>query len=98
MKYKETLYTIEDCIPLSKIDNFEGRVFVLRPSALGEKYRIPQNQIWKDASGFGCDVHKIGTAVFGICMSDGEYARWQRANVLGVLKDELIPTEGIYEE
>ena len=42
-------------------------------------------------SGFGCEPHSSGRAVFATCLSDGETARWNREDFIGVLDDKFLP-------
>ena len=42
-------------------------------------------------SGFGCEPHSSGRAVFATCLSDGETARWNREDFTGVLDDKFLP-------
>ena len=51
----------------------------------------PQNQLWLAQNGFGCSPTAFGRAVYGVCLGDGEYARWDRQDFIGVLKDEFLP-------
>lgn len=84
------LYTINDCLPESCYEDYEGKIIVMHSEVLKEDYRKPQFQLWKATGGFGCDPTKIGRAVFGICLADGESARWDRSDFIGILKDELV--------
>ena len=80
---------------LSKIDteqnDYTDKVIAIKQSALAEKYLMQQDQIYLATGGFGCEPNKSGRAVFTTCLSDGEKVRWDRSQVLGVIKDEFIP-------
>lgn len=41
--------------------------------------------------GFGCSPHAIGRSIRCTCLGDGEHTRWNRADFIGVLKDEFLP-------
>ena len=86
------LYTAEHCIDDSRRDlSFENRVLVVSPEKLREDYWQPENQIFLGRSGFGCDPNASGRAVYGTYLIDGEKTRRNRADFIGVMKDECIP-------
>ena len=59
--------------------------------ALNEEYWSPENQLWLATGGFGCDPNASGRAVYATCLYDGEETRWNRHQIVGVLKDEFMP-------
>ncbi len=71
--------------------DFEGRVVVLSPRTLKESCWSVQNQLWLATGGFGCGPHSSGRAVFATCLADGEETRWNRADFVGILKEDLLP-------
>ena len=73
------------------LGDITDKVIVLSPKCLKEEYWSPENQLWLATGGFGCEPDKIGRAVFATCLFDGEETRWNRQNVIGVIKDELMP-------
>ena len=87
------LYTEgEGCPSLICVEqDFTGKVLVLSPEALREQYWGQENQLWYARSGFGCEPHSSGRAVFATCLSDGETARWNREDFIGVLDDKFLP-------
>lgn len=87
-KFKDTLYTKEDCEPLNNFEDVTGKILVLDPNVLDNKYRIPKNQLWKATSGFGTKSYTMGTIIYSECISDGEKTRWERYNFIGVLKNQ----------
>jgi len=93
LKFKDSLYTKEDCIPGSERMDYEGRVLVVDPKVFDNNYRKPEYQLVKAIGGFGCKPYLTGTAVAAEFLCDGETARWERYDFLGILKDELIPIE-----
>ena len=50
-----------------------------------------KQDFWYARSGFGCEPHSSGRAVFATCLSDGETARWNREDFIGVLDDKFLP-------
>ena len=83
------LFTIEHCD--KDQSNYEDKVVILSYKSLKEEYWSPENQLWLATGGFGCDPKKIGRAVYATCIADGDRARWDRGQFLGVAKDEMLP-------
>lgn len=79
------------CIPGSRTQDYEGRVLVLSPDILKESCWQPENQLWYAESGFGCSPTASGRAVYATCLGDGEKARWDRADFIGVLDEQYLP-------
>jgi hypothetical protein len=84
------VYTAEDCLPNSSTLDFTGQIMVVPYEKFVYTQRIPENQLWRAMDGFGCHPELMGKAVFAKCL-DGDEARWNRQDFLGVLKPELIP-------
>jgi len=84
------LYTMEDIDVNGWGDSIEGKIVVLKPDALSESYRKPEFQLVKALGGFGCRPDTMGTAVMLEFLADGEQTRFERYEILGVLKDELL--------
>lgn len=85
------LFGAEHCVGDRAKQDFTGKVLVLSPEALQEQYWGQENQLWYARSGFGCEPHSSGRAVFATCLSDGETARWNREDFTGVLDEEYLP-------
>jgi len=88
LETKKELYTKKDCISLEGKD-LTGHILVLRPERLRQEYRKPEYQLWKALSGFGCKPFTLGNAVFAECLKDGEKARWERGDFLGILATNI---------
>ena len=86
------LFGPSHCEPDSfeKLD-YEGKVLVLSPDTLKESCWSPQNQLWYAHDGFGCSPTAIGRSVRCTCLGGGEMTRWNRADFIGVLKEEFLP-------
>lgn len=87
------IFTEKDVIKNGWELNWEHRVLVLNPLSLKPSARKSENQLWLATGGFGCDPHSMGNAVFTICLGDGESARWNRGDFLGVFNNTLTSTE-----
>lgn len=71
--------------------NYEDKVVIINHKCLKEEFWTPENQLWLATDGFGCDPTKMGRAVYSTCLADDDRNRWDRSDVLGVIKDEYLP-------
>jgi len=72
--------------------DYEGKVLVLSPDTLRENCWNASNMLWYAEGGFGCSPTASGRAVYyATCLGDGEQTRWNRADFIGVLKEEFLP-------
>lgn len=71
--------------------DFTGKVLILRPDVLREDCWSAQNQLWYGECGFGCSPSARGRAVYATCLGDGEKARWNREDFIGVLNERYLP-------
>ena len=85
------LFGAEHCVGDRTGQDFTGKVLVLSPEALQEQYWRQENQLWYARSSFGCEPHSSGRAVFATSLADGETARWNREDFVGVLDDKFLP-------
>ena len=85
------LFGAEHCVGDRAEQDFTGKVLVLSPEALQEQYWGQDYQLLYARSGFGCAPHSSGRAVFATSLADGETARWNREDFVGVLDDKFLP-------
>ncbi|MDL2272994.1 hypothetical protein LJC34_00320 [Oscillospiraceae bacterium OttesenSCG-928-G22] len=85
------IFDYSHCKPDSGSIPYEGEVLVLRASVLREQFRTAPNQLWLAESGFGCKPNASGRAVYAICLADGEKSRWNRADFIGIVRDDCMP-------
>lgn len=88
-------FTGEHVVEGSYREHFEGKILVLPISNFKQEYQRPEFQLFKAEAGFGCDPEKMGTAVFGKFLVDGEECRYRRNDFIGVLKPELVKELGL---
>lgn len=69
----------------------EGKILVISPSRLNDKYKTPEDQLFMATDGFGCSPSAGGRAVYGYFLKDDEHCRWNRDAFIGILKDEYVP-------
>lgn len=87
---KLNLWNASHCIDKTGI-NLEGKILVVSPSKMNDKYKTPDDQLFMAISGFGCSPSKSGRAVYGYFLKDDEHCRWNREDFIGILKNEFIP-------
>ena len=72
-------------------DDYDGKVLVLDPTVLKDKYKSPDFQLFLADGGFGCSPTARGRRVYGQFLKDGEETSFYRQDFIGVLKDEHMP-------
>ena len=85
------LFGAEHCVGDRAEQDYTGKVLVLSPDVLREQYWGQKYQLLYAQSGFGCKPHSSGRAVFATNLADGETARWNREDFVGVLDDKFLP-------
>ena len=71
--------------------DYEGKVLVLKPETLNEKYWESKYQLWYAHDGFGCRPSARGRSIRATCLADGEMCRWNRQDFIGPIQEELLP-------
>lgn len=87
---KLNLYDSSHCDDKTGVD-LEGKVLVISPTRLNDKYKTPEDQLFIATDGFGCSPSASGRAVYGYFLKDNEECRWDRNDFIGILKDEFLP-------
>lgn len=86
------LFDARHCCPdLPDAQDFAGKVLVVSPYSLLERYWSQENQLWYAHDGLGCNPYATGEFIRSTCLGDGEETFWHREDFIGVLKDELLP-------
>ena len=85
------LFGPEHCVGDRAEQDYTGKVLVLSPDVLREQYWGQKYQLLYAQSGFGCKPHSSGRAVFATSLANGETARWNRGDFVGVLDDKFLP-------
>ena len=88
---ERTAFTHEDCTETGYDMSINGKVIVLHPSALPEDCREAKHQLYFCTGGNGSNPNPIGRSIFTVSLAEGEKIRWNRSDVLGILKPELLP-------
>lgn len=87
---EKTMFTMEACVPGECAMPPHGRVFVVRPESLSGKYKAPEYQLHYCRA--TASLNNLGS-FHAIFLADGERVRWNRSDVLGILKPELLPDD-----
>ena len=84
------MYNRSHCVEGNNQD-FTGKIVVLRADYFKDHYKSPDYQLFLVEAGFGCSPTTTGTKVYGRFLNDDEKTHFKCADVIGVLKEELIP-------
>ncbi len=84
-------FSPEQCILIDHNMNLENKIAVLRQSSLRPEYHTGDKQLVLITGGFGASPNSRGRAVFTTNLYSGKEARWNREDILGVLKPEHMP-------
>ncbi len=85
------LFTSEHCHPHSYAESIENRVIAIKASALSPEYRRGDMQLVFATHGNGTKANARGSAVYCHHLNSGEHTRFERHDVLGIVRDECIP-------
>ena len=85
------LFDASHCLPDDNDQDYTGKVVVIDPNILKDKYKAPEDQLFLAEGGFGASPNSRGRKVYGCFLKDGEKAYYNRDEILGVLKEEFLP-------
>jgi hypothetical protein len=88
---EKTLFSEEDCLQTGYEMSIDGKVIVLHSSALPKDFVQAKYQMYFCTGGNGSKPNPIGRSIFTVSLAEGEKIRWNRNDVLGILKPELLP-------
>lgn len=86
-----TPLTIAECEPIYEDMQIDNQVVVIRPERLRPEYRTIDNQLVLALGGFGTNAYSRGRAVFSLNLYTGEEHRWNREDIMGLIKPEHMP-------
>ena len=84
-------FTLEHCVPDDSGESIEDKVAVIRQESLRPEYGTADKQLVLVSGGFGSQGKARGRAVYIVNLYSGKESRWNRADILGVVKPEYIP-------
>jgi hypothetical protein len=64
--------------------DFKNQLLIINAEWLNEESRTPENQLFYASGGFGCSPDASGRAIFGEFLIDGEKARFNRHDFVGI--------------
>jgi hypothetical protein len=85
-------FTQEHCAPNDYGESIENKVVVIRAERLRPEYRTADRQLLLAVGGFGAHANARGRAVYTVNLYSGKESRWNREDILGVLKPEYMPS------
>lgn len=83
--------TAAGCTPITSNDDLNGKVVVIRSDVLRREYRRATNQVMLCDGGFGASPNSRGSACYCVNLYTGKTSRFERRDILGVLKDDQMP-------
>lgn len=86
-----TPLTKKDCIPITADDNINGKIVVIKQTALRQEYRISTHQLKLCTGGFGASPRSRGSACFCVDLYTGDSARFERSDILGTMTEAELP-------
>lgn len=87
---EKMLFTPLDCGKIGYDFSIAGKVVILRASSLPENGRSAKNQLYFCTGGFGSKPNPNGRAVFAVSLENGEQTRWNRSDIMGIGKPEIL--------
>jgi hypothetical protein len=81
------LFAAGDCHPHDYGESIKGEVVVIKPSAFSPEYRRGEYQLVYVAGGNGTFANPRGNAVYCYHLNTGAHTRFERFNVLGIIKE-----------
>jgi hypothetical protein len=81
----------DDVEPISPDTSILNKVVVIRPEVLLREAQYSQKQLMFVVGGFGADGHSRGRAVMCNRIDDDAHLRFNRSDVLGVIKSDKVP-------
>jgi hypothetical protein len=83
--------TAEQCEPNDYGKSIENKVVAIRAACLWPEYRTADNQLVLATGGFGTHANSRGRAVYTVNLYYGKESRWNREDILGIVKPEHMP-------
>ncbi len=85
------LFCPDDCLPDSRQMDYTGQIVVAWPERLSAPHRHASQQLYLAQAGNGCRMEARGTGVFVRALADAEKLRFERHEIMGILRPECMP-------
>ena len=85
------VFTAEHCYPHEYSKSIDGKIVAIRAEFLRPEYRRGEVQIVLVDGGGGAGANPRGRTVFCYHLNNGKHTRYERHDVLGVVKAEFVP-------
>jgi hypothetical protein len=82
-----SLYTAQDCYAHDWSESIEKKVVAIKAEVLSPEYRRGDVQLVYAVSGSGSRANPMGSAVYCYHLNDGAHTRFERRDVLGVVRE-----------
>ena len=83
-------FKLEHCIPIDSMQNLENKVVIINPERLRPEYRTADKQLVLVTGGFGAQGNSRGRAIYTTNLYSGKESRWNREDILGVVRPEYM--------
>lgn len=83
--------TRNDCTPINRSDDLNGKVVVIRPDVLRREYQTATRQLKLCTGGFGASPNSRGSACFCTDLYSGKKDRFERQDILGGMNEDQLP-------
>ncbi|WP_368293740.1 hypothetical protein [Dehalobacter sp. TBBPA1] len=84
-------FALEHCVPDDTGESIEDKVAIIRQECLRPEYRTVDKQLVLVTGGFGAQGKARGRAVYTVNLYSGKESRWNRGDILGIVKPECMP-------
>lgn len=104
LKIPTKIITQDECYPNNRSESILGKIIAIDSSLLRPEYQRADRQLYVVEGGFGADANSRGNAVFCKNIYDGSKTRYERYDIIGVVKPECVPQwakdklDGKYDE
>lgn len=81
----------EHCDIINHAVDIKNKIVVIKPNILLPEYRTATQQLVYVTGGFGASKNSHGSAVFVTNVYNAKESRWERSDILGIIKPQHIP-------